>query len=335
MIRKLTNTLSKVGINGFLLGLFAAIFLAWLFPYAGSLESPVPWKPIINVGIGLVFFFYGVKLNPSELRSGLSNWRLHILIQLATFLLFPLLVMLLSSSMTWIDKDFKIGITYLSVLPSTVSASVVMVSIAGGNIPGAIFNASISSLLGVVVTPAWMGILAGSADIQMDYLPTLGELSVKVLLPVVLGVLSHNWLLPRISKHISHLKYIDQTVIMIIVFTTFSQSFSQKVFSPYKVSVLLEVGATMLALFFLVWLIIEITCRVLGFSWRDKVTALFCGSKKSLVQGVVIGKVIFPDPALFGIVLLPVMLYHIQQLIAGSIIASSMARNRNSKMKKA
>ncbi|MEP1955247.1 MAG: bile acid:sodium symporter [Algoriphagus sp.] len=35
---------------------------------------------------------------------------------------------------------------------------------------------------------------------------------------------------------------------------------------------------------------------------------------------------IFPDPALFGIVLLPVMLYHIQQLIAGSIIASSMAK---------
>src|SRR5690606_9861054 len=123
MIQKLAKTLSKVGINGFLLGLFAAIFLAWLFPFAGSNESPVPWKPIINVGIGLVFFFYGVKLNPTELKSGLSNWKLHVLIQLATFLLFPLLVMLIAPHMTWIDKDFKIGVTYLSVLPSTVSAS--------------------------------------------------------------------------------------------------------------------------------------------------------------------------------------------------------------------
>lgn len=326
MILKLAKILSKVGINGFLLGLFAAIFLAWLFPFVGSTESPVPWKPIINIGIGLVFFFYGVKLNPAELKKGLSNWRLHVLIQVSTFLLFPLLVLLLSSSMTWIDKDFKIGITYLSVLPSTVSASVVMVSIAGGNIPGAIFNASISSLLGVLITPAWMGLLAGSADIQMEYLPTLGELSVKVLLPVVLGILSHNWLLPKISKHIAHLKYVDQSVIMVIVFTSFAQSFSQEVFSPYKVSVLLEVGGTMLALFFLVWGIIDLMCRILGFGWKDRVTALFCGSKKSLVQGVVIGKVIFPDPALFGLVLLPVMLYHIQQLIAGSVIASRMAR---------
>lgn len=328
MIRKLTNTLSRVGINGFLLSLLAAIFLAWLFPFVGSNESAIPWKPMINIGIGLVFFFYGVKLNPTALKSGLSNWRLHVLIQVSTFLFFPLLVLLLSSGMTWIDKDFRIGITYLSVLPSTVSASVVMVSIAGGNIPGAIFNASISSLLGVLITPAWMGILADSADIQMDYLPTFVELSFKVLLPVILGILSHSWLFPRIAKHIRYLKYVDQAVIMIIVFTTFAQSFSQRIFSPYEASVLLEVGATMLALFFLVWVLIEGACRALGFSREDRITALFCGSKKSLVQGVVIGKVIFSDPAIFGLVLLPLMLYHIQQLIAGSIISSSMARKR-------
>ena len=330
MIQRLFKTLNKVGINGFLLGLFAAILLGWLFPYAGSSQSPVPWKPIINVGIGLVFFLYGVKLNPIQLKSGLRNWKLHILIQLATFVLFPLLVVSLVPLMTWIDKDFQLGITYLSVLPSTVSASVVMVSIAHGNIPGAIFNASISSLLGVVITPTWMGILADSADIEMDFLPTLGELSVKVLLPVVLGIVAHKWLYPKIKKHLAVLKYIDQTVIMIIVFTSFAQSFSQDVFAPYKMSVLLEVGATMLGLFFLVWLLIEGLCRLLGFSWEDRVTALFCGSKKSLVQGVVIGKVIFPDPATLGLVLLPVMLYHIQQLIAGSIIASRFSKKHES-----
>jgi sodium/bile acid cotransporter 7 len=326
MIQKLARTLNKVGINGFLLGLFAAIFLAWLFPFAGSNQSPVPWKPIINVGIGLVFFFYGVKLDPVQLATGLKNWKLHVLIQLTTFVIFPLLVLALLPFMSWIDKDFQLGITYLSVLPSTVSASVVMVSISHGNIPGAIFNASISSLLGVVISPAWMGILADSSDIEMDFLPTLGELSVKVLLPVIVGVFAHRWLFPKIEKHLSALKYVDQSVIMIIVFTSFAQSFSQDVFSPYKSSVLLEVGATMLGLFFLVWVVIEVLTRMLGFSWEDRVTALFCGSKKSLVQGVVIGKVIFPDPATLGLVLLPLMLYHIQQLIAGSIIASRFSR---------
>ncbi|MBN3518641.1 bile acid:sodium symporter [Algoriphagus lutimaris] len=326
MIRKLLSTLNKVGINGFLLGIFAAIFFGYLFPFFGSSESTVPWKPIINVGIGFVFFFYGVKLNPQQLKSGLKNWKLHLLIQLTTFLVFPLLVFLIFSFLPFINQDFRLGISYLSVLPSTVSASIVMVSIAKGNIPGAIFNASISSLLGVIITPAWMEVLGNSSNFEIDFAGTLGELSVKVLLPVIVGLLSHNWLYPRIQSHIGKVKYLDQTVIMIIVFTSFAESFAQNVFSPYNYSTLVEVSVTMLGLFFLVMGVVELLSRILRFSREDKITALFCGSKKSLVQGVVIGKVIFPDPAILGLVLLPVMLYHIQQLIAGSIIASSFGK---------
>jgi sodium/bile acid cotransporter 7 len=143
MISRLTQTLQRVGINGFLLGLFAAIGLAAVFPEVGSAESGIPWKPMINLGIAFGFFFYGVKLDPVQLRSGLSNWRLHLLIQLSTFLIFPVIVLLLLQIMPWIDPDFRLGISYLSALPSTVSASVVMVSIAVGNLPGAIFNESI------------------------------------------------------------------------------------------------------------------------------------------------------------------------------------------------
>ena len=289
---KFSTRLAKVGINGFLLGLFVAIFLGWLLPEFGSMDSGFPWKMIINIGIGLVFLF------------------------------FPVLVLLFLALSPWISDDFKLGITYLSVLPSTVSASVVMVSIARGNIPAAIFNASISSLLGVVITPAWMGILGDASGMDMDLTSTILELTFKVILPVVLGLAMHHLIFPKIQKHLAKLKYLDQTVIMIIVYTSFAQSFSQKVFAPYQISTLLLISISMLGLFVLVWILILLVSRFFRFSLEDQITALFCGSKKSLVQGVVIGKVIFPDPAILGLVLLPVMLYHIQQLIAGSIIAS-------------
>ncbi|EAZ79762.1 bile acid:sodium symporter family protein [Algoriphagus machipongonensis] len=331
MIQKLFKTLNKVGINGFLLGIFLAIFLGYLLPELGSNESSIPWKPIINVGIGLVFFFYGVKLDPVKLKEGLVNWKLHVLIQSATYIIFPGLILLLLSALPFIKEEFKLGITYLSVLPSTVSASVVMVSIAGGNLPGAIFNASISSLIGVVLTPAWMGLLNDSGEISMEFLPTLGELSLKVLLPVFLGVLAHQWLYPKIASHIGKIKYLDQSVIMIIVFTSFAQSFSEEVFAPFKIGTLVEIALIMLGVFFLIWGIIFVLTRLLKFSRDDQITALFCGSKKSLVQGVVIGKVIFPDPAVLALAILPLMLYHIQQLIAGSIIASSMG-NKSKKI---
>jgi solute carrier family 10 (sodium/bile acid cotransporter), member 7 len=329
MIHKLIQTLQRVGINGFLLGLFCAIGLAALFPQVGSVGSGFPWKPIINVGIAFVFFFYGVKLDPKQLRAGLSNWRLHLLIQLSTFLIFPVLVYLLVQMMPWVDPDFQLGISYLSALPSTVSASVVMVSIAGGNLPAAIFNASISSLLGVILTPVWMGILGGGEAGEIDFWSTLGELTLKVILPVTLGVFAHGWLFPRIKGYLPRLKYVDQTVIMAIVFTSFAESFAQKVFSAYQISTLLTIAVTMLGIFILVWLILELISKILNFSIQDRITTLFCGSKKSLVHGVVIGKVIFPDPAILGLVLLPVMLYHIQQLILGSILAGYFGR-RNS-----
>jgi sodium/bile acid cotransporter 7 len=325
---KLAQTLQRVGINGFLLGLFAAIGLAAIFPEVGSAESGIPWKPMINVGIAFVFFFYGVKLDPEQLRAGLSNWRLHLLIQFSTFLIFPLLVLLLLQVTPWIDPDFRLGISYLSALPSTVSASVVMVSIARGNLPAAIFNASISSLLGVILTPAWMGFLDGGASGEIDFWSTLGELTLKVILPVTLGILAHSWLFPRLRSILPKLKYVDQTVITMIVFTSFSESFEQRVFSAYQMTTLISVGATMLGIFILIWIILEFISRSLGFTLEDRVTTLFCGSKKSLVHAVVIGKVIFPDAALLGLVLLPVMLYHIQQLILGSILAGYFGRRK-------
>lgn len=326
MRSKLAQTLQKVGINGFLVGLFVAIGLAAIFPHIGSNQSGLPWKPLINIGIALVFFLYGVKLDPQQLKSGLSNWKLHLLIQVSTFLLFPGLVWGLTPLMPWIEEDFQVGITYLSALPSTVSASVVMVSIAGGNLPAAIFNASISSLLGVILTPAWMGILVGGVEGEIDFWTTLGELSVKVILPVTLGILSHGWLFPKLKAFLPKLKYVDQTVIMMIVFTSFSDSFDQHIFSPYSFSTLVLVAATMLGIFILVMMIMVGLSKILGFSYEDRITTLFCGSKKSLVHGVVIGKVIFPDPAILGLVLLPVMLYHIQQLVLGSILAGYLGR---------
>ena len=328
MKSRLSQTLAKVGINGFLLGIFIAIALASIFPDIGSESSGIPWKPLINLGIALVFFFYGVKLDPIQIKAGLSNWKLHLLIQSATFLLFPALVWVLMQISPWIEEDFQLGIIYLSALPSTVSASVVMVSIAGGNLPGAIFNASISSLLGVVLTPAWMGVLAGGVEGEIDFWATLGELAVKVILPVTLGILSHGWLFPKLRTVLPKLKYVDQTVIMVIVFTSFSESFGQKIFSAFAVSSLILIAMTMLGIFILVMIILWILGKMLGFNRKDQITTLFCGSKKSLVHGVVIGKVIFPNPAVLGLVLLPVMLYHIQQLILGSVLAGYLGRKK-------
>ena len=127
---------------------------------------------------------------------------------------------------------------------------------------------------------------------------------------------------------LNRLKYLDQTVILSIVFTTFSESFSQRLFASFS---WLSLGGLSLVMLFILLLVVGILfllVRALSFSKEDQIAAIFCGSTKSLVHGVAIGKVLFPSAAIFGLVLLPVMLYHLQQLILGSLLARHYEKNK-------
>jgi sodium/bile acid cotransporter 7 len=75
-----------------------------------------------------------------------------------------------------------------------------------------------------------------------------------------------------------------------------------------------------------VYACVLLVSRLVGFNREDTITALFCGSKKSLVQGTVMSKVLFPDARIAGVVLLPLMLYHALQILIASIIAQALSR---------
>ncbi|WP_288427291.1 bile acid:sodium symporter family protein [uncultured Spirosoma sp.] len=317
--------LGRVGLDWFLLALLAMIGLARLWPKPGMQTGPLSLSAFTNYGVSLIFFLYGLRLNFDQLKVGLRNYRLHLLIHLTTFILFPLLVLgaraLLitpETSLLWL------GVFYVAVLPSTVSSSVVMVSIANGNIPAAIFNASISSLIGVFITPIWMSALLSAGSGQFDLESIILKLTIQVVVPVVLGLLLNKQLGWFAEKYKGALRYFDQITILLIVYTAFCESFAMNLFRNLSVADLVLLAVGMLALFFIVFGFITVISRWLHFSREDRITALFCGSKKSLVQGSVMAKVLFPGSAA-GVVLLPIMIYHALQLIVASILAKAMA----------
>ena len=314
--------LARAGLDWFLLALIGVVALAYFQPGLGSQASPVPWKIITTAGVALVFFFYGLKLSFAKLRAGLRNWRLHALVQLATFGLFPVLALLArplfgpeGGEMLWQS------IFFLCALPSTVSTSVVMVSIAGGNLPAAIFNASISSLLGIVLTPllcsVFLHISAGGGQ--------LGGLAVQLLwqvvLPVGAGVALNSRFGAWVDRHRAGLRSFDQLTILLIVFTAFCNSFADGIFNSYRPADIFKLGAGMVALYLLVFGTVWGLSRALRFPRADQIVAVFCGSKKSLVHGSVMASLLFPASAA-GLILLPLMLYHALQIV----LASSMAR---------
>lgn len=318
--------LNKVGLNTFFFLLILTILLAYIFPEWGAAGSPVPLDDVTYYGVSLIFFFYGVKISPETLKLGLSNWRLHLLIQSTTFLVFPLIILIFYFLLGKEGSLIWLGTFYLAALPSTVSSSVVMISIAGGNLPAAIFNASISSIVGIFITPVWMELFMSTSQSDFELMDTFVKLIRQVFFPVVLGFFFHRYLADVVMKYSKILKNFDQTIILLIVFSAFSQSFGQKMFQGQRVSDLFILGVLMLMLFLFMLGIMYFLGKWLSFSREDSITVLFCGSKKSLVQGAVMGKILFPDPVVFGVVLLPLMVYHTLQLVIGSSLAERMGR---------
>ncbi|MFD1141571.1 bile acid:sodium symporter family protein [Larkinella insperata] len=317
---------ARAGLDWFLLALLGMIGLAYLWPTPGIQEGPFSLSNLANIGVSVIFFFYGLRLSGDKLRAGLSNWKLHFTIHLTTFVIFPLVVLAgLHLFGTDENRLLWLGAFYVAALPSTVSSSVVMVSLAGGNIPAAIFNASISSLIGVFITPLWMGLFLSTDSADYDLGSVIGKLALQVIVPVVLGIVLNRWLGAWAEQYKKALSNFDKIVILVIVYTSFCESFERRMFQSLTASDLVVVGACMLGLFFLIYGLVNLASRLLGFNRADRITALFCGSKKSLVQGSVMVTVLFPDNVV-GIVLLPIMMYHALQLIAASVLAQSMAR---------
>ncbi|MEQ8418590.1 MAG: bile acid:sodium symporter family protein [Arenibacter algicola] len=319
----------KFKIDGFVLSIIAVIGIAYIFPQWGTADSRVPIDTISAIGISLIFFFYGLKLSPQKLKAGLKNWKLHLLVQASTFLIFPLIVLTFYPLMQNEEQEtLWLAFFFLAALPSTVSSSVVMVSMAKGNIPAAIFNASISGIIGIVLTPIWMGLFVQNTQADFDFTEIYTKLLLQILVPVFLGLLLQRFLGVLAQKYSSQLSLFDKSIILLIIYKSFAESFEAKIFGSVSLLDFVMLFIGVLALFFLVFFITGITAKKLKFNLEDQITAQFCGTKKSLVHGTVFSKILFGKMASIGIILLPLMIYHASQILIMSIIAGKLARRK-------
>ncbi|MEL7587979.1 MAG: bile acid:sodium symporter family protein [Prolixibacteraceae bacterium] len=309
----------------FIIGIIVMILLAYLFPGIGDQDSRIELKTLVHYGIMLLFFFYGLKLSPEEMSRDLSNWRLHVLIQSITFVLFPLVVLLFRPLLR--DTPYEmlwLAVFFMAALPSTVSSAVVMVSIAKGNIPTAIFNASISGVIGILVTPAWMGLFLENQSVAFSFAEALGDLFIQILLPVIAGITMHRFLGKWARRNNRYIGLFDRSVILTIVYNSFSDSFTGGIFGSIGVRELLVLGICVTGLFFLIYEVTGLLIRLMHFNREDGITVLFCSSKKSLIHGSVFSSVLLSGTSYASLFLVPIMIYHAFQLFYISIVAQRL-----------
>lgn len=276
-----------------------------------------------NVLVTVLFLVYGARLATTEVWSGIKNWKLQGAVFLSTFLLFPLLgVALHPVNIAVLGPVFAMGTLYLTLLPSTVQSSVTFTSIARGNIAGAVCSATVSNILGIVITPGLVLLIMGrSSGVDPSQIT---KVLLQLLLPFVIGQL----LQPKVGKwlraHPKLTKLVDNTTILMVVTSAVCGATAEglwKQITAWQVVLLIASSAVILTIMLLItWY----GGRLLGLQLPDRIVLLMCGSKKSLATGLPMASLIFPASTIAAVTV-PTIIFHQLQLFVCAIIARQLA----------
>jgi sodium/bile acid cotransporter 7 len=310
----------------FLLGMLAAALLAWLAPDAGARGGFLHAEVLNKLGVALIFFLHGLALSFAALRQGTLHWRLHLVVQLCTFMVCPLLglgaLALLGGR---IDPSLSIGLVYLCALPSTVSSSVALTAAARGNVPAAVFNATLSSVIGVFLTPLWVGLVLGASGASLPLGHVVLDLVCWLLAPLALGQLLRPIGGAWASRNKPKINVVDRLTILLLVYTSFCDSVKSGVWLGSGVGTLVTSALFSVALLGVLLVTSNAIARRMGFALEDRIVAVFCGSKKTLASGVPMARLIFATHPGLSLILLPLMIYHPLQLVVCGWLARRFA----------
>jgi sodium/bile acid cotransporter 7 len=311
-------------IDVFLLALAATVALAALLPAHGHAAAIV--SIAAKAAIALLFFLYGARLSPQQALHGVRQWRLHLLVLTTTFVIFPVLGLaaraLVPSVLT---ANLYTGVLFLCLVPSTVQSSIAFTSIARGHVSAAIVSASLSNILGVVLTPLLVVLLMSTGGASRVDGGAIRDIMLQLVLPFGLGQLMRPWIGGLVARYAAVLKVVDRGSILLVVYTAFSMGVVEGIWASVDVGRLVVVSLVAAALLAAVLAITTVIGRVCRLDRGDAIVLLFCGSKKSLASGLPMALVFFPA-ATVGLTMLPLMLFHQIQLVVCALIASRLAR---------
>src|ERR1700743_212825 len=124
------HTLLRFAPDTFTILLVATVALASVAPPTAALETPV--KIATDLAIAFMFFLYGARLATTNVIAGVAHWRVAALGLPSTFVMFPLVGLILFHIVPqWlVPAPLALGMLYLCLLPSTIQSSLAFTSIA-------------------------------------------------------------------------------------------------------------------------------------------------------------------------------------------------------------
>jgi sodium/bile acid cotransporter 7 len=278
-----------------------------------------------NAAVFLLFLLNGLRLPRSEVIRGIGNVRFLGPLVLWCFGAMALAGWGLSHLVAGrLPPLVALGFLYLGTLPSTVQSATAYCSLAGGNVAHSVVAAALLNILGVIVTAPLFSLMAGSHGAAFD-IGGLEKVATILLLPFLIGQAAQNRFGHLVREHRDLATWMDRISIAIPVYVAFSGAVRQGLWTlvgPADWLVLLVAVLLFLSFGFGgAWLL----SGLVGLERGDRIALLYSGAQKSIAMGAPLASVLF-GPATAGLVLLPVLVYHLLQLVLSAPLATRLSR---------
>lgn len=314
--------------NFLLVGIGAAICVAYRAPWLGVKGGPL--RPELTVSWGVtwvIFFLAGLRLKTRQLADASARVRTHLGIQAFSYGAFPLLVFAVSRPLAAagvLSASACTGLLAMSALPTTVNTHVALTRAAAGNEALAFVNGILGNVLGLFLAPSLLLLLVGRGGAVQPRRAFRGLL-LKMLLPMAAGRLVGSAVAPVarwVKAHKPHLARLSELCLLAIVFNAFCETFSRDFGLP--TATLLPLFATVVAVHFV----------ALGAAWlasaalppADRVAFLLTATSKTLGKGLPLVRILFAGRTDLGLVCAPLLMHHPFQLLTGALLAPRLAR---------
>jgi len=272
-----------------------------LFLMALPLEARWMWRAVRQPGPALL----GIAMNSVAVPA--LTW---------------LVVTLLPSG--WLARDLTLGLLVMSAIPSTLASAAVWTRRAGGNDAVSIMVTVITNASCFLVTPLWIFWFTGQSA-GVDAWAMIRHLALFVVLPMVIAQLVRlarsigRWA----SLHTPALSTLAQVGILVIVYfgaVQTAQKFQAGRQGPL-VAELILIAAAAAGIHLATLVAGVLAARKLNMSRPNQIAVGISGSQKTLAVGLQVCMEL-------GFSILPVVAYHIMQLLLDTVIVDRW-RKRN------
>ncbi|KAF2756001.1 sodium bile acid symporter family protein [Pseudovirgaria hyperparasitica] len=280
-------------------------------------QAPVPLSQqktktnVINyLAVSLIFFLNGCAIPSRDFLENLKRWRVHIFVQLQSFVLASAVgfgvMAATGSNAQFFDQELLVGVIVLGCLPTAIAFNTLITRKADGNTALSLTQSALGNILGPFLSPvlvrmytsvhAWYttGLPSDQDGYRDLYARVFKQLGLSVFVPLAAGQITLA-LCPNITRTALY-KYklikLPSLALLTLIWSTYDSAFASHAFAPLPASNIVFT-ISILAALYLVWAGLAFVLSLTWLAPENVVAVVFVVATKTPAIGVPLTGVLF------------------------------------------